>query len=179
MAEAIDTATRLHRLLECRAPLSRVARVDRRHFEIVATIDGFRCVVATAQGREVGAFLVFAEAGDEIHFHLTAGDERALRDDGMYAIFDFMIRTYGATHDLYLGGTPAGANGEGVGRFKARFANGRRSTYLARAVLDARRCEQLVALFGEHRWFPPYRDPNEDQGIALGAAAKSESDREQ
>jgi len=170
MPECVDMTARLHGQLEARAPLSRVARVDRRHFEILAGIEGFRCLVASAGGREC-AFLVFAEAGDEIHFHLTAGDEEALRGDGMYALFDHMIRNFASTHDLYLGGTPAGANGEGVGRFKARFANGRKPVSLARVILDPRQCEQLVARLGRHRWFPPYRDPGSDQGISPSAAA--------
>ena len=166
MADAIDLADRLHRLLESRAPLSRVARVDRRHFEVLAGIEGFGCAVATAHGRD-SAFLVFAETADQIHFHLTAGDEDALRDDGMYALFDFMVRTYSPTRDLYLGGLPSGPNGAGVARFKARFANARVPVSMVRLVVDAGCCSDLVARLGRHPWFPPYRDPAADQGPAM------------
>ncbi|MGH7292198.1 MAG: hypothetical protein ACREJT_13355, partial [Myxococcota bacterium] len=78
MSASIDTMTQLHKVLESRAPLSWVTRVDRSHFEVLAEIEGFRCVTAALHGREA-AFLVFAEMEGEIHFHLTAGDEVALR----------------------------------------------------------------------------------------------------
>lgn len=169
LGEVIDAVDRLHLELAVRAPLSRVARVDRAHFECLAAMTGIGCTVARANGK-TSAFLIFAEADDEIHFHLTAGDANALRYDGMYAIFDFMARNFGATHDLFFGGTPAGANGKGVAHFKARFANARLPVLLARAVIDPGRCSQLVDRLGQYRWFPPYRDPLEDQGISAPAS---------
>lgn len=176
LPESIDTMFHLHRVLERRAPLSWVTRVDRRHFEGLAEIEGFRCVAAALNGHDA-AFLVFAESAEEIHFHLTAGDDLALRHDGMYAIFDHMLRTYSATHDLYLGGTPDGPNGEGVARFKARFANGRQPMQLARVILDPARCEQLIARFGRHRWFPPYRNPEIDRKADQAAHASNQERR--
>ncbi|WP_110030901.1 hypothetical protein [Hoeflea marina] len=164
IAEVRADIVRLHGDLEARAPLSRVARVDAAHIDKLAGLAGMRCVVARASGR-IGAFLIFAESGDEIHCHLTAGSMEALHLDAMYAIFDFLLSTFGRSHDLYMGGTPAGPNGEGVGRFKARFANARVPVFLARVVLDTARCENLVRDLGSHRWFPPYRDPLIDQGI--------------
>ncbi|MBB5751136.1 hypothetical protein [Prosthecomicrobium pneumaticum] len=167
LAPCVDAADALHAALEARAPLSRVARVDRQHFAALATLPGVACVTARCDGA-VGAFLAFAEAGEEIHFHLTAANDTALSGDAMYALFDFMIARFGASHDLHLGGTPAGANGAGVGRFKARFANASTPVLLARMVLDPAGYDGLVARCGGHSWFPSYRDPRDEHGAAAG-----------
>lgn len=160
----LNDLIRLHHELENRAPLSRVARVDAEHFRQLSMLDDIHCVVARANGR-VGAFLVFAKAGVQIYYHSTAGSLEALHQDAMYALFDFMIEFFGPTNDLFMGGEPAGTNGEGVGRFKARFANARVPVFLVRAIIDPVRCQNLIGRLGEHRWFPPYRDPKLDQGI--------------
>jgi hypothetical protein len=135
-----------------------IASLPPAHFAALTITPGFVTLGAFDQ-EGLGAALITAQHGQEVHYHALATVPRANRSGGCYALFASALDRWGPTSTLYLGGMPAGPDGPGVGRFKGRFSNRTKPLYMVSLVVNRTACEGLVAARGRQAWFPPYRMP--------------------
>ncbi len=140
-----------------------LSRHPAEHFSALAEIPGLACVSAYDKDGW-GAGLVVASGGGEHHALVLAGRPRAYRHDAFYAVLAYATARCAETGTkLFLGGAPAGREGQGVGQFKQRFANDRAESWLVHAIACPRRCEELIQRHGRRAWQPPYRGPFEEE----------------
>lgn len=126
------------------------------HFRVLASLAGMRALGAyDADG--LGAALLYAESDSEIHCHLLGGGARSLRFGAAYTLFEHLESAAGAARTIYFGGAPAGPAGEGIARFKRRFATAERPVILATVILDEVACGALAKGRDAGGYFPPYR----------------------
>lgn len=161
--EPVDLATSWRRLFELhqcvvdrRPRMSAIARPSIEHFSGLSRIAEMTALGADDGAGLAGAF-VLAVGDAEVHGHLLFGDERYYRRGAAYALFSAVIERWGRSHTIYLGGAPAGADGDGIARFKRRFATRTTPVTLATAVLDHDTCARLTTASGGDGAFPPYR----------------------
>lgn len=147
-----------HEALLTRKKVGAIASLPPEHFRVLAKLPGF-VTLGAFDGEGLGAALIVARHGREVHFHTLVAADRAAQTGGCYALFDAALRLWGGSFTLYLGGMPSGPDGPGVGRFKGRFATGTVQTYMVTAVVDRQRYDRLTSTWGPHPWFPSYREP--------------------
>lgn len=147
-----------HDALVARRRFGGITALRREHFRAISGIEGFQSLGAFDRDG-LGAMLVVCLTRASVHFHLIAGTDRAYRTAGFYALYEAAIRLWAGPRALYLGGAPEGPGGDGIARFKCRFANRRASVWMLTATPDPQACEQLLTTLGPSRpgWFPPYR----------------------
>ena len=141
-----------------RRRLSKIARVEADHFERLVDVPGADGLAIFAKGELVAA-LVVVRSSAQVHFLALLGNERAHRERAHYALYDAAVTRWGGEHVLCLGGAPSGEAGEGIGKFKRRFATSTRPVSLLKIVLDPAACAELTASRNTPGYFPPYRTP--------------------
>jgi hypothetical protein len=146
----------LHRELALRRTLSHIAHVDDAHFESLARVPG-AAGLGVFDGEVLVAALIVALDAGSVHFHAIVGNELAYRERAFYALYDEALRRWGAARLVCMGGAPSAAEGEGIAKFKQRFANQERPVLMVTATLDEAACAALTAQHGAARFFPPYR----------------------
>lgn len=147
-----------HDALVARRRFDRITTLRREHFAAIAGIEGFDSLGAFDRDG-LGAMLVACRSHASMHFHIVAGTDRVYRTAGFYALYEAAIRRWAGPRTLYLGGAPEGPDGDGIARFKCRFANRRAPVWMLIATPDPQACERLRTSLGPSRpgWFPPYR----------------------
>ena len=157
-ADHADAVGDWHDALVARRGFGPIPALRRAHFGAIAGIGGFEALGAFDR-EGLGALLLVCHTRDSVHFHAVAGADRAYRTGGFYALYEAALRTWAGPRTLYLGGAPEGPDGEGIARFKGRFANRRAPVWMLAATLDAQACDRLRATLGPSRpgWFPRYR----------------------
>ncbi len=148
----------LHGKLAARRGLSVFADAPPRHYAALARLDGIAAMAATDQAG-AGAVLVAARGGGETHLLHLLTDPRAIPACAAHLLMDTALDVWSADGPVYMGGAPAGPDGPGVARFKARWSNRTAPVVLLKAVLDAGRYARLAARRGPTDFFPAYRAP--------------------
>jgi len=131
------------------------------HFACLAAVPGIE-MLGAFDPAGLGAFLVYARWGEEVHTLHLAGSERSCRTRAAYALLQALWEREHAQTTLYFGGAPRSANGAGIARFKQRFANATETPLLVRALLNPAASRRLEEQRGSHPWFPPYRSQHGD-----------------
>ncbi len=151
--------------LRCRRRIAHSSSPDLAHFrglrDIGLTSSDIVCLTLRwrRNGTACGVFLAGHDPANgawHAHTALACADARAAF--GMYLLFDEAIRVFRHS-DLWLGGAPGGENGQGVYRFKQRFANYAAAAYILSIELDPLAVEQVRKHTGIHTFLPDYRDP--------------------
>lgn len=139
---------------------------DHAHFAgLIASFGGRNettaCVTLRRRdsGALAGVFLFFSDlAKRSWHAHSFLADAGALRDFGSYLLFDRAIEILGE-RPVWFGGAPSGGNGDGVFRFKRRFANVAGQAHILSVDLNDKGLEKVRADYRSYSWLPDYRAP--------------------
>jgi len=158
LADHYHTIAAYHEQLVHSRHFSTLAALPPTHFAALATLPNVH-VLGAWDKEGLGAALITLHNAESVHFHVIVGAARAYQRCAFYALYQAAIEGWGASRTIYLGGAPSSPNGQGIARFKGRFANRRAPVYMLQAVLDAERCQQLVTACRRSpaKWFPPYR----------------------
>ncbi|HEY0835500.1 MAG TPA: hypothetical protein VGE72_16475 [Azospirillum sp.] len=160
--EQAEEAARLHTSLQRRRALSAMTRMPADHFRRLAGVPGI-AVVTARDAEGIGGMLVAARDAGETHLLHILLDERALRTCASYLLMASAIELWGRDGRLYLGGAPAGPDGPGIARFKARWANRTAPVSLLTAVLREDVYRDLSSRHAATPYFPAYRSPEGEE----------------
>ncbi len=149
-----------HNELNQRKDMSLFTRLPFEHFQQLTGLDGCHMMTASDDNGPAAAVILML-AGDEVHCHAQAGASHAYTHRAFYALYDAILKHWGSTHTIYLGGAPGGKDGPGIERFKRRFANTTSEVMMVRAILDSQTSDHLAQTRGDPQWFPPYRSRRE------------------
>jgi hypothetical protein len=145
-----------HDELNQRKDMSLFTRLPCDHFQQLAGLDGCHLMTAS-DDKGPAAAVILMLAGNEVHCHAQAGASHAYTHRAFYALYDAILKHWGSTHTIYLGGAPGGKDGPGIERFKRRFSNATSEVMMVRAILDPKTSDELAHTRGDPQWFPPYR----------------------
>ncbi len=148
--------------------INNLSSPNSQHFKQLIEVFGDRpeeavCIALRWRGTEKlsGIFLFFSDSSDQsMHGHSFLVEKGALADFGSYLLFDQAISILG-DRDIWFGGTPSGANGAGVFRFKQRFANCSSHAHIISVDLNRRNLKKIRSAYGVYSWLPNYREPVE------------------
>ena len=143
-----------------------VSSPDFAHFAALADIapalgPSLACItLRQKQGGALAAIFLAMQDGrtGSWHAHSALSDEAAISEYCNYLLFDGAIDVLKG-QDIWFGGAPGGPNGDGVFRFKQRFANHSAPARILSVDLDPARLDRLRAMTGRHDFLPDYRDP--------------------
>lgn len=165
-APAPEIVAEWQETLRCERRIAHPSSPDLDHFrglrDIARTSSGVACL--TLRWRKNGAACgVFLAGHDPVngawHAHSALANADARAAFGMYLLFDEATRVFRHS-DLWLGGAPSGENGQGVYRFKQRFANFSAPAHILSIELDPRVVQRVREHTGTYPFLPNYRDPD-------------------
>ncbi|WP_156921481.1 hypothetical protein [Desulfovibrio inopinatus] len=109
-------------------------------------------------GTLAGVFLFFSDIGGQSwHAHSFLVDEHVMKDFGTYLLFDQAIHFFG-DKEVWFGGAPSGANGDGVFTFKKKFANSSRHAHILCVDLHEAELTKIRQTCMTSSWLPNYRN---------------------
>jgi hypothetical protein len=102
-----------------------------------------------------GSMACAARSNDELHLLHIVNSSEGLRTNSSYVLMQYLLE-YCLAEDitLFLGGVPEGDDG-GVLRFKERWTNSTRPSWLMRLILQPDIYSDLM--IPENKFFPAYR----------------------
>jgi len=153
LAEAL---CQCHRLLYERRHAFGMARMSDDHFAKLLSLPQVTCLVARDSGG-VGSMTVAYRGRNETHLIHHCVKPRATTTYASYLLMAEAMERWGRSGPVYLGGTPDGAESQGVGIFKQRWANRTADAMLVGQILDHSVYHQLCADVGSSDYFPAYR----------------------
>ncbi|MBX9616657.1 MAG: GNAT family N-acetyltransferase [Caulobacteraceae bacterium] len=154
----------LYDLLIARHQLTGVHAFPTSHHRALAELPGVRAFGAFIDGRLVSAHLFVTHAGQATS-HLAASSSEGYAAGAAYAVNDLALERLEDCELINFGGG-AGAGDDptdGLSRFKAGFANTRRTVWLCGAVLDPDGYGTLSAGREDNGFFPAYRGPSHQE----------------
>lgn len=129
------------------------------YHEAIAQLDGM-VAIGVWDGDELVSAHLWACDEKTAHSHLVASSQKGYELRAAYAANDFSIMQFADKRMINFGGGAGGgdAEGDGLARFKRGFSNATARSYIAGAVLDEARYQQLSQ--GKNTgYFPAYRAP--------------------
>jgi Acetyltransferase (GNAT) domain len=160
----LGTWTDLYGQLTRRHRISGPARFSSESFQLQLRVPGIVVFRAAADGESVAMSLWYVD-GDVAYYHLGACDARGYEQAAMFAMFDVALSHFAAAGARWaqLGGAAGYQQlaSNGLSRFKAGWANERRTAWFCGRVLDPEAYGRLMA--GRKPlptgFFPGYRQP--------------------
>jgi len=130
------------------------------HFERLMGVPAVRCFAVVDADGAWGSCCCGARFGDEFHLLHIAASADGLRSFAAHVLMkEVTARCIAQGVRLFLGGLPR-TGMEGLERFKQRWTNTLRPTYLLRLVVQPSACQTLPAAPGyDGAFFPRYRTP--------------------
>lgn len=131
---------------------------SKSYFEKLCQIDGLISIAAFVKNEIVAIYLWFAWQ-EHLYFHLGASNAQGYEARAAFAINDYVIQNYGATHIIDFGSNAGLANNpqDGLAQFKQGFTNDSATSYLCGAILNPAIYQKLCHDLGTHDYFPAYR----------------------
>ncbi|MDP3404147.1 MAG: GNAT family N-acetyltransferase [Brevundimonas sp.] len=154
----------LYDLLISRHQLTGVHAFPTSHHRALAELPGVRAFGAFIDDHLVSAHLFVTHAGQATS-HLAASSAEGYAAGAAYAVNDLALERLDDCELINFGGG-AGAGddpNDGLSRFKAGFANTRRTVWLCGAILDPDACRTLSAGREDNGFFPAYRGPTQEE----------------
>jgi hypothetical protein len=160
----LETWVQLYGQLAIRHSIIGPARFSRESFERQLRVPGIVAFRALCDSQTVAMSLWFRD-GDVAYYHLGACDKRGYELAATFALFDVALGHFAATGARWaqLGGAAGwqSTTDDGLARFKAGWANDRRTARFCGRVQDRLSYERLA--YGRtrlnHEFFPSYRQP--------------------
>jgi hypothetical protein len=154
--------TEMYGSLVRRKGLKGIKAFSRAAFEIQLSIPGMVVFRALENNSLVGAHLWY-EQQDVAYSHLAAATERGYELSCSYAIYAAVVEYFRPRLrwvDLGAGAGAGAARQDGLGRFKAGWANSSRNAYFCGRILNTERYDALTREFQRQgaNYFPAYRD---------------------
>jgi hypothetical protein len=166
LAEHLPDWTGLYDQLIARHHLTGLHTFPAGHHRALADLPGLRAFGAFIDGILVSAHLFVTHAGQATS-HLAASSSEGYAAGAAYAVNDLALERLTDCETVnFGGGAGAGAgddSADGLSRFKAGFANTRRTVWLCGAILDAAAYEALSAGRQDSGFFPAYRGPSHQE----------------
>lgn len=164
--DSADLLAELQNGLRQARGIPRLSSPDHRHFlglQALAARPDPQLVMLTlrhrATQRPCGALvLVRSHQPPGWHAHSALCTPEARRLHANYLLFDSALTLCGDL-PLWWGGQPAGSAGQGLWRFKSRFANHASPAHLLSLDLHVEALRQLRSRVPAFPWLPNYRDP--------------------
>lgn len=136
-AADLDAVMRVYRaLIARRGASSSYWNFEPHHFGYLLQSAQTRCVGMVDSAGELGAFIILATSGQDLHAVHIASTDRALATWATYALMAAVVGE--CERDgcrLFLGGVP-GSRPASAGQFKERWSTGTRPAWLATMVVD-------------------------------------------
>ncbi|WP_396593477.1 GNAT family N-acetyltransferase [Brevundimonas sp. R86498] len=164
LAEQLPDWIGLYDQLIARHHLTGVHAFPESHHRALAELPGVRAFGAFIDGRLVSAHLFVTHAGQATS-HLAASSSEGYAAGAAYAVNDLALERLDDCELINFGGG-AGAGDDptdGLSRFKAGFANTRRTVWLCGSVLDPEAYRKLSAGREDNGFFPAYRGPSHQE----------------
>lgn len=156
--ETAELCARSYERLALRRQLNSITRMPPEHFERLLAIPGIR-VLAAVDDHQVGAVIVAAQGAAETHMLHFCVETDSFKTCAGHLLMHTAILRWSEQGRVYLGGFPSGPDGEGVARFKRRWANRTTAVTMLTAVLDRQRYDALSEGRAGGGYFPAYRAP--------------------
>jgi hypothetical protein len=160
----LDEWTALYGELIARHAVIGPARFSRSSFERQLRVPGIALFRATC-GSETVAMSLWYLDGDVAYYHLGACNSRGYELAAMFAVFDVALRHFAEAGLRFaeLGGAAGwrATTADGLARFKAGWANERRTAWFCGRVLDEPAYQRLATgrQHSQSGFFPGYRQP--------------------
>lgn len=142
--------------LAARRHISPIADVPAGHFAVLAGLNGIETMAAVDEDG-IGALLIAARAHGETHLLHLFTAPRVVRTCGTYLLMATALDQWSRDGCVYLGGAPSSADGPGIAKFKARWANRTAAAMLLKVILNTSLYQHLTDARPATSFFPAYR----------------------
>jgi len=160
LSDSLGEWERLYQGTIKRRAITGLQKFSSAYFAALAGMPEVEAFAAQVRGKTV-AMALWVHSPDVSYYHLGASDERGYESQAMYGIFAAAQEHFSDVRILHLGGAAGVTPGEkdGLGRFKAGFANREVDAYFCGACLNPERYAALSKGRESASFFPAYREP--------------------